>query len=51
MQDDQIRRLFPNDSHAVVEEVVRARREIWGGLSGRKCASDPDSSLKVELTG
>lgn len=38
-RDDQIRRIMRREVDEVVEEVVRARREIWGGLSGRKSSS------------
>ena len=34
--DDHIRSHFPGDPVEVVEEVVRARNEIWGGLHSRK---------------
>jgi hypothetical protein len=36
--DDRIRRTFREESPDVVEEVVRARQEIWGGLHGGKSA-------------
>jgi hypothetical protein len=42
--DDQIRRRYPTIPPAVVEEVVRARRGIWGGLLGRQSALDYPSS-------
>ena len=32
--DSQIRSLFPTTPAVEVEEVVRARRGIWGGLNG-----------------
>ena len=34
--DDQIRRTFRAETVEVAEEVVRARKEIWGGMSGRE---------------
>ncbi|KIW73819.1 tRNA pseudouridine(38-40) synthase, variant [Phialophora macrospora] len=34
MQDVRVRMIFRGEEAEVVEEVVRARREIWGGRSG-----------------
>jgi hypothetical protein len=36
MQDVRVRMIFRGEEAEVVEEVVRARREIWGGRSGRR---------------
>lgn len=36
MQDEVVRRTFPEEAAGVVEEVVKARRGIWEGLNGRK---------------
>ena len=36
MQDVRIRMILRGEMAEVVEEVVRARREIWGGKSGRE---------------
>ena len=47
--DDHIRSHFPEEPVEVVEEVVRARNEIWGGLHSRK-PTEP-SHLTAGLTG
>ena len=54
--DDQIREVFRKDvavggaaAAVMVEEVVNARREIWGGQTGGECISAKDwSSLEHE---
>jgi hypothetical protein len=33
---DQIRSIFHREAAAVVEEVIVARRGIWGGMNGRE---------------
>ena len=38
MIDARIRRIFRGEAAAVIEEVVRARREIWDGTNGREFA-------------
>jgi len=34
--DDQIRSIFHKEAAGVVEEVIAARRGIWGGMNGRE---------------
>ena len=40
MQDARVRMMFRGEAAEVVEEVVRARREIWGGRNGRESSLD-----------
>jgi hypothetical protein len=50
MQDVRVRMIFRGDAAEVIEEVVRARREIWGGRSGRKFPMSRDKSSLQQLT-
>lgn len=36
LQEDHIRKAFSEEKADVVEEIIEARREIWGGRNGGK---------------
>lgn len=47
--DDQIRSIFHKEAAAVVEEVIAARRGIWGGMNGRECFGELQNSVLRSL--
>ena len=47
--DDQIRSIFHKEAAAVVEEVIAARRGIWGGMNGRECLGELQNSVLRSL--